>query len=231
MSEHIAPEADRDAFHCPLCGTYAKQRWFRLSISEGSTDYRNIVDREAAFQGSHCSRCEQMAVWFKKRMIYPITSGAPQPNADLPDAAKADYREADAIAQLSPRGAAALLRLAIQRICVHLGQAGKHLHADIGALVAKGLPHKVQEALDAVRVIGNDCVHPGQMSESDTHAVVKSLFQLVNFIAEKTISEPKAVDQIYSSLPSGSRDGIRLRDSSQTSRATPSPSPTPPSGS
>lgn len=213
MSEHVAPEADRDAFHCPLCGTYAKQQWFRLDIIEGNINHKHIVDRDAAFQGSHCSRCEQLAVWFKKRMIYPITSGAPQPNVDLPDDVKNDYREADAIAELSPRGAAALLRLAIQRLCKHLGQSGNNLDSDIAALAAKGLPYKVQEALDAVRVIGNNCVHPGQMSELDTHAVVRSLFQLVNFIAEKTISEPKAVEEIYSSLPASKHDAIKRRGS------------------
>ncbi len=210
--KHVTPAADLDAFHCPLCGTYAKQQWFRLDISARNTNYQNIVDRNAEFQGSHCSRCEQMAVWFKKQMVYPITSGAPHANGDLPDLVKKDYREADAIAQLSPRGAGALLRLAIQRICKHLGQPGKDLNKDIAALVANGLPKKVQEALDTVRVIGNNCVHPGQMTDFDSPDVVRSLFALVNFIAEKTISDPKAVETIYESLPGTAREAIKRRD-------------------
>jgi hypothetical protein len=96
-------------------------------------------------------------------MLYPDAGGGPPANPDLPEDIRGDYLEAQAIVGRSPRGAAALLRLCIQKLCKHLGEEGEHLWTDIGNLVRKGLPPAVQEALDAVRVIGNEAVHPGQM--------------------------------------------------------------------
>jgi len=139
---------------------------------------------------------------------------AEPPNDDLPDEIKRDYEEARNIANLSPRGAAALLRLAIQKLCEHLGQPGKNLNDDIKALVKSGLPVEVQQALDSVRVIGNEAVHPGQLafSEEDSETV-NSLFSLVNYITNKMVTEPKKVEKIFNSLPADKREAIEKRDS------------------
>jgi hypothetical protein len=94
-----------------------------------------------------------------------------------------------------------VLRLAIQKLCAILGGAGKNINEDIASLVRKGLPVQVQQALDAVRVIGNEAVHPGQVEVSDNPEIAATLFRLVNFIAEKMISEPTAIEQLYGSLP------------------------------
>jgi hypothetical protein len=87
----------------------------------------------------------------------------------MPDDLKRDYEEARAILNRSPRGAAALLRRAIQKLCMHLpGDESKDICVDIGAVVRKGLAERVQEALDAVRVIRNDAVHPGMIDLQTT---------------------------------------------------------------
>jgi len=71
----------------------------------------------------------------------------------------------------------------------------------------------VQESLDTLRVIGNEAVHPGEMDLRDDMAVASSLFKLVNFIAEKLITEPKEVDEIYNKLPTSKKEHIASRDS------------------
>jgi hypothetical protein len=84
--------------------------------------------------------------------------------------------------------------------------------------VRKGLPVDVRQALDAVRVIGNEAVHPGQMDVSDDSVIATALFGLVNFIAEKMISEPKAIEQIYGSLPPAKLAQIQQRDTKDGNR-------------
>jgi hypothetical protein len=113
---------------------------------------------------------------------------------------------------VSPRGAAALLRLAIQKLCAHLGEDGKNINADISALVKKGLDQRIQQALDALRVIGNEAVHPGTMDLNDDPQTVESLFKLFNIIVDRMISEPKHIDSVYELLPADKIAGIEARD-------------------
>jgi inactivated superfamily I helicase len=102
--------------------------------------------------------------------------------------------------------------LAIQKLCKHLGQSGANINDDIKALVTNGLDVRVQRALDAVRVIGNEAVHPGQLDLRDDRSTAESLFRLLNLIVEKTISEPKHVDEVYALIPQSKRDAIAKRD-------------------
>jgi hypothetical protein len=161
---------------------------------------------------AYCENCDEYSLWHEDRMLYPSGGTGPLPNPDLPRDIKEDYEEARSIASLSPRGAAALLRLAIQKLCKHLGESGKDINADIANLVKKGLSQKVQKALDVVRVVGNNAVHPGQIDLKDDAATVEELFGLVNLIAEVMITQPKHVDQLYDSLPESQRKAIEKRD-------------------
>src|SRR5215510_12417180 len=63
---------------------------------------------------SKCFACEKVSVWVYDRPVFPVVSDGPPPNPDLPDEARPDYEEASRILNISPRAAAALLRLTIQ---------------------------------------------------------------------------------------------------------------------
>ncbi|MDE3036558.1 MAG: DUF4145 domain-containing protein [Nitrospirota bacterium] len=134
------------------------------------------------------------------------------PNQDLPPHVLAVVEEGRAILNSSPKGAAALLRLAIQMLCKHLGQSGENLNEDIANLVKQGLNPIVQRALDVVRVIGNESVHPGVIDLNDNKDVAVKLFDLINIIAEQMITHPKHVDALYEQLPEAKRNAIKKRD-------------------
>ena len=161
---------------------------------------------------SRCFNCKAISIWIYDRLVYPQCGEAPPINLDLPADIRRDYDEASRILDLSPRGAAALIRLAIQKLCKELGQSGDNINADIGALVADGLDVHIQKALDVARVIGNNAVHPGLLDLRDDRATAEALFGLLNLIAEKMISVPKHVDEMYAALPKEALRAIDKRD-------------------
>jgi len=161
---------------------------------------------------SRCFNCNGVALWICDQMIYPQRGEAPPANPDMPEDIRRDYDEASTILDLSPRGAAALIRFTIDRLCGQLGDSKKSINENIKAFVAGGLDQRVQKALDAVRVIGNNAVHPGQIDLRDDRAAAESLFRLLNLIVEKMISEEKHVNEVYSALPQSARDAIEKRD-------------------
>lgn len=161
---------------------------------------------------SQCYNCDKISVWVQSNLVYPARGDVPLANVDLPADIRLDYDEAGRIFRVSPRGAAALLRLSIQKLCILLGGKGKSIDDDIAVLVKQGLDVRVQRSLDIVRVIGNEAVHPGQIDLRDDVATTEKLFSLVNIIAETMISQPKHIEEMYASLPQTKLDGIRIRD-------------------
>ncbi len=161
---------------------------------------------------SRCYNCNDIAIWIYNRLVWPQRGEAPMANPDLPKDVREDYDEASAILDLSPRGAAALLRLGIQKLCKHLKEPGDNINNDIAALVKKGLDLRVQQALDVVRVVGNNAVHPGQIDLKDDRATAEKLFGLVNLITEIMFSQPKHVAELFDGLPELARKAIEKRD-------------------
>lgn len=104
------------------------------------------------------------------KILYPTnTIGiTPHPSTDMPEDVAKAFNEARSIFSGSPRSSAALLRLAVQKLCKYLGQPGKKINDDIAALVKAGLTPKVQKALDIVGVIENNAVHPGEIDLNDS---------------------------------------------------------------
>lgn len=169
---------------------------------------------ETSFFVSRCAHCKQLAVWLKdgKKLVWPEQSSVAMPSPDLPDDCKVDYLEARSVYPYSPRASAALLRLCIQKLMPHLGEKGKDLNEDIGALVKKGLSPLAQQALDVCRVVGNNAVHPGEMNLEDTPEIAFNLFEMINFITEDRITRPSQIQALYNRLPEGALKAIEKRD-------------------
>lgn len=210
--KHIKPEPDKDSFNCPLCNVHAHQIWGDIltNASIDGSGWYHMPD----FKGALCNRCKEVSIWKSNKLIYPDNPNMPLPNEDLETDIKLDYNEAASIVEKSPRAAAALLRLAIEKLCKQqLGEKGKDLDECIGNLVKNGLPTQIKEALDVVRVIGNESVHPGQINLNDNKDIAYKLFELVNIITQTMITQPKEIKKLHSSLPKDKLESISKRDS------------------
>lgn len=174
---------------------------------------RNTIPKEICF--SRCDSCKRIAVWANQKIVYPKSLTAPIAHEDMPEDVKKIYDEARAVSEESARAAAALLRVALEKLTVHLGETTGHLNSRIENLKKKGLPEKVIQSLDIVRINANEGgSHAGQIDfeGGDNEGVVDKLFWLVNFIVEKTISDKKQVDEMLARLPEDKKQGIDNRD-------------------
>lgn len=215
----VAPRVLLQSFTCPHCRAITRHYWWgyadTVNANHFSESQLNLpVPPTAPIKLCKCEYCDGICFWLVDDLVFPLTSSAPPANEHMPANVRADYDEASQVLPYSPRGSAALLRLAIQKLCVHLKQPGKNLNDDVAALVEQGLPPQVQQSLDVIRVIGNNAVHPGQIDVNDTDTAV-TLFPLVNIIVESLIEGPKKVQAIYDGLPEGSRKAIEKRDGVQ----------------
>ena len=204
---YIQPQFNTTSFNCPHCKAFSNMEW--------SDVVRNYMGQNYVYglRSAHCAHCGYYSLWINGVMVYPSEITVESPNSDLPEDIKIDYLEAANILSNSPRGSSALLRLAIEKLVVHLNAEGKDLNSKIGNLVTKGLNPKIQRALDVVRVIGNNAVHPGQIDLIDDQQTAEKLFRLVNIIAKEMITEPNEVDLIYEELiPEKNKVDIEKRD-------------------
>lgn len=201
-----SPQYKESSFNCPHCKAFSSMDWSNLWTDSSSNVRHSCV--------CYCNHCKDFSLWVGGIMIYPAEISVESPNADLPDEIKADYIEAANIVSNSPRGASALLRLGIEKLVNYLNAEGADLDKKIGDLVSKGLNKKIQQALDVVRVVGNNAVHPGKMDLTDDQGTAEKLFRLVNIIAKEMITEPKEVNAIFDEVvPEVNKKGIKQRDS------------------
>jgi len=211
----ITPPAFRSLrFNCPHCLAYAHMNWQRLRNDRGSTPVYQAI----------CPCCNSFSLWVGSNydlelddysdaaIAYPQSCSVPPASPDMPASIAADFEEARQVFSVSPRASAALLRLCIQKLCEHLLQEQGDINKQINKLVQNGLPKRIQQALDTVRVIGNHAVHPGVMSLEDRPELVAPLFGIVNLIVENQITTHTLIDELFNGLPAGAREAIEKRD-------------------
>lgn len=212
------------AFICPFCRVYTTHTWNKWTP-------QGRLSSTFAILASTCLHCGQHTIWRMAttetregdattvsadttELIYPARQrSGPEPIPEMPPAVRADYDEARDVVDRSPRAAAALLRLALQKLMASLGQPGRGIDDDIRSLVQNGLDVRVQEALDVVRVTGNNAVHPGEINFEDDAEAVETMFAMLNYIVDQLITQPRKRAARFESLPEGAREAIRRRDS------------------
>jgi len=206
----------------PKLQDYMRTAWIELfdTIEEGGIlIHRKLETKEASTSPvsnlfiSDCFHCKKVAIWVREKMIFPSTTGSHPIPPNLPDNIRSDFSEAAQILESSPRGAAALLRLVIEKLCNHiLGKKAPSIDDAISQLVTKGLSTEAQRALDYVRVIGNLAVHPGNLDIQDDRETVETLFHLIGFIVDEMITRPAKLSALYNSLPPNKLKAIEERD-------------------
>lgn len=215
QKNYISPDYVKDSFTCPHCGTLSLMSYITEIYFNGMYHHTSNTKDAGGTNWiliATCQNCKKKIIWIDNTYIYPDLI-AEEANADMPDSVKQLYDEASLIYNKSPRAACALLRLAIDRLCNELGETDRDINKNIGALVRKGLPQTVQQALDVVRVIGNKAVHPGQIAfDVDDKNTATMLMRLLNIIVERMITEPKEIDSLYQGLPESVRNAIENRD-------------------
>jgi hypothetical protein len=224
---YVPPKEGLTAFHCPRCNVYAAQKWYpvfhNIQVVRPGQMTVTQPERVSPLQVSHCAHCSQYSIWVDHKLLFPDVTGAPLAHSEMPDAIKEDFEEARSVFGRSPRSSAALLRLSIQKICIHLGLPGKNLNGDIAELVKAGLPLEIEQSLDIVRVVGNNQVHPGTLDVRDDPETATHLFELVNLIVEDRIARPNKIKALYQKLPEGARKQIEERNAK--AMATPAVNP------
>ncbi|HMG42862.1 MAG TPA: DUF4145 domain-containing protein [Acidimicrobiales bacterium] len=145
----------------------------------------------------------------------------------MPDALARDFEEAAAVVGISARASAALARRCLQQTLVdHLGAAGGDLNKQIDAISSQ-LPSHVQDALHALRNIGNFAAHPIKVNtagdvvdvesgEADwTLEVLEQLFDLVFVAPAKAAARTAALNKKLASAGKptiyGCRSGGQIR--------------------
>lgn len=216
--KYVEPKFKENAFTCPYCESFAQQSW---SIKTIDSSYYDKSIHNGYFKGftntiatSTCQYCGKYHVWHNDKMIVPTNSPISMPIEDMPQVVKDLYLEARDVYPISYKSACALLRLALQHLCEELlkDKSKGEINKDIGQLVKETVPQEFQQALDIVRVIGNNAVHPGKMDEQDVKEYAVTLFELLNYIVQEKIVRPKLIGGIYDKLPGGVLKSIDKRD-------------------
>lgn len=189
------------------CRAAAEHGWSHVACSFPGRP--NLVE---SMNMARCGACGRHSLWIEGALGWPLDCVGDPPHPDMPAEVGTLHREAQYVAAISPRGAAALQRLALQTLLDALVPEGGGLNDKIGRLVEQGITKETQQAMDVVRIVGNNGAHPGEINLSEDGALIPSLCKLMNMIIHDLVARPRIVDEFYESLPPGAREAVVRRD-------------------
>lgn len=220
LNKFESPRYKKEAFTCPNCSTFSKHDWTHTLVNESYGQFSGNIGMGVEKQKVNylylckCEHCGYISFWYNENLIWPLNTGVESPLDEMPEDIKTLYNEASSIVELSSKGACAILRLALQKLCNRLaGQdEKKKIDGAIKKLVENGLPATLQKAMDTVRIVGDEAVHPGEINIDDNKDLAIAMFRLLNIIIDKMIVEPKQIDDLYNLMPENKLEGIKNRD-------------------
>jgi len=206
MGKIILPEFQKSSFNCPICGVFSVQYWRQL------TEYLEFQSGEKSVTqmpiwSSHCSHCNQRSFWEEegKIIIFPFVKKQ-QINPDLNEKIKDTLKQAILILEDSPPAAAAMLRLSLEMICDELNAEGGNLFEKICSIYEKEHIKVSTRAMHLVRIIVGNSIHfPPKIDLGDSEEIAKTLLGLIDIIAERVLTEPKKINDLWAKIPESKR--------------------------
>ena len=207
---YYPPEYEKKEFNCAYCKVFARQIWSELRVSDLFSEVYLSSDLLTV---SKCTHCHKWSIWIEESLVYPAQITVEDPNDDMPDEVKKLYRESAQVLSISPRAAAALLRLGLQILLGAVGGDGKNINDDIKKIVALGVEPETQRALDILRVFGNSGAHPGEIKLDEDPGLVHKMYGLMNYVTDRLITQKNQINELFEGLPEGIKNQIESRDS------------------
>ena len=162
---------------------------------------------------SYCFNCNEMCLWVCDQLVWPRGAEGSEPKLHAAPDVRRDYEAASQTLEASPRGAAELLRVAIQKLCKELGGSGESPKDDLASFVHEDVDARVQKVLEAMRIIESNAVRPAEIGVGDNRATAETL-SVVNLICEKMIMEPRHLQALYTKLREGAGSAMEQRTQS-----------------
>lgn len=111
---------------------------------------------------SFCFNCNEMCLWVCDQLVWPRGAVSSEPKLHAATDVPRDHEEASQTLEASPRGAAELLRAAIEKLCKELGGSVESQKNGIASFAEEDVDARVRKVLDAIRIIESNTVCPGK---------------------------------------------------------------------
>lgn len=168
LAETLA-ESRPPKMKCPHCAEGVHEGWLRYAQLDQDVEWASVE-----VEAMRCPDCSRWIVRLdfkavrghqlltaESRLVHPRASMRPVPPEVTGEYAE-DFKEAVAVAPLSPKASAAVSRRLLQHIIREkAGIRRQDLNAEIDALMeSEVLPSDLATDLDALRTVGNFAAHP-----------------------------------------------------------------------
>lgn len=208
------PKLNENSFTCPYCKIETGHQFVSDKLVR---HYQNAyyefyavthisraeIKKELKLSISTCAKCKQIEIWINDDMVYPkIEEFGPEATEDMPELVKGTFNEARKVFGVSVRAAAALLRLAIEQYCEEMGYRSKrNLSENLKDMInEENLSNEFEESCKYIRLIGNDAVHPRELSISEDEEAVLFMFELLNQLVEEMITNKNKRERLFNKV-------------------------------